>query len=62
LTSVGGKLGSGYRFDNGSQSGAGISINSNLLDILGSKNSIAVWVKPYGNHVHYNGTILSSGN
>lgn len=62
LTSVGGKLGSGYRFDNGSQSGAGISINSNLLDILGSKNSIAVWIKPYGNHVHYNGTILSSGN
>lgn len=62
LTSVSGKLGSGYRFDNGSQSGAGISINSNLLDILGSKNSIAVWVKPYGNHVHYNGTILSSGN
>ncbi len=62
LTTVDGKLGSGYRFDNGSQSGAGISINSNLIDISGPKNSIAVWVKPYGNHVHYNGTILSSGN
>ena len=31
LTSVNGKLGSGCRFDNGFQSGAGISINSNVL-------------------------------
>ena len=57
-----GKIGSAYSFDNGSQSGQGISLNSNLVSELGTQQSIAVWVKPMGNHVHYNGTIISSGD
>jgi len=34
------------------------------VDILNSSNgsSIALWVKPVGNHYHYNGTFISSGN
>ena len=62
LGSVSGKLGSAYKFDDGSGTGNGISLNTNLLGKLGNNFSIACWVNPYGNHVHYNGTIFSSGN
>lgn len=42
----------------------GVRLNTNFLDMFnGSKKcTVAVWVKPAGNHVNYNGTILSSGN
>lgn len=40
----------------------GLSFGSNMISELGRHFSCAVWVKPNGNHVHYNGTIISSGN
>ena len=58
----GGKIGKCIQIGNGSQITAGININSNLVNELGNEFSISVWVKPLGNHVHYNGTIISSGN
>lgn len=58
-----GKIGQCYqRANSNTQLTNGININSNLLDILGTEASIAVWVKPLGTHTHYNGTIVSSGN
>lgn len=48
---------------NGTQITNGVSCNTNLLDELSEqKFSCSVWVKPKGNHVHYNGTFFSSGN
>lgn len=38
------------------------SFNNNLTSIIGEKRSICVWVKPAGNHIHYTGAIVSSGN
>lgn len=61
-TIVTGKIGNAYRFGNGSASSNGIEINSNLVDLMQDQYSVAVWVCPYGNHYHYNGTIFSSGN
>jgi hypothetical protein len=55
----------GKAFSRGStQIPDGVRLNTNFLDMFnGSKKcSVAVWVKPAGNHVNYNGTILSSGN
>ena len=58
----GGKLGKCLSAGNGTQIVNGISYNSNLIEELGNEYSAAVWVKPLGNHVHYNGTIVSSGD
>ena len=44
------------------QTANGLSLGSNMVSELGRHFSCAVWVKPNGNHVHYNGTIISSGN
>jgi len=57
----GGKIGKCLSAGNGTAVTNGISYNTNLTEI-GNKFSISVWVKPLGNHVHYNGTIISSGN
>ena len=57
-----GKIGKCFQAGNGTQVINGLRINSNLTDILAQNYSIAVWVKPLGNHVHYNGTIISSGD
>lgn len=62
ITYEDGKLGKAVRIGTGSQVSNGIFINSNLLDELGDEYSCAVWIKPTGNHVHYEGAILSSGN
>ena len=40
----------------------GLQLNSNLCDLLNGNYSISVWLKPYGKHVHYNGSVMSSGN
>lgn len=59
-----GKLGKAARFGDGTSAAQanGISINSNLVEELGNEYSCAVWVKPMGNHLHYEGAIISSGN
>lgn len=58
-----GKIGKCYqRANTNSQITNGLKIDNNLVDLLGSAASVAVWVKPLGTHTHYNGTILSSGN
>ena len=57
-----GKLGNAARIGTGSQVKNGISIDSNLVEDLGSEYSCSVWIKPTGNHVHYEGAILSSGD
>lgn len=57
-----GKIGKALYAGNGNQVENGVSYNSNLVSILGSEFSAAIWVYPKGNHVHYNGTFLSSGN
>lgn len=57
-----GKLGGCYQFGNGSASSNGLFLNSNLVDVMQEEYSVAVWVKPLGNHYHYNGTIFSSGD
>lgn len=60
---VDGKLGAkALKAGTSSQTSNGVSINSNLTDILADEYSVSVWIKPLGNHVHYNGTILSSGD
>ena len=56
-----GKIGGCYTFGNGSTSSNGVNINNNFTD-LGTTKSISVWVNPKGNHLHYTGTIISSGN
>ena len=57
-----GKLGKCLSAGTGSQVTNGISYNSNLLDILQGDYSCAIWVRPLGSHVHYNGTFISSGD
>jgi hypothetical protein len=59
-----GKLGYCLSGMSGSQTTAGVSVaNCNLVDELTGKNySFACWFKVHGTHVHYNGTIMSSGN
>lgn len=45
------------------QTVAGVSVpNCNLTDELTSNYSFACWFRIHGTHVHYNGTIMSSGN
>lgn len=56
-----GKIGKCYSFGNGSASSIGINIDNNFVDI-GASRSICAWVKPKGNHSHYSGSIVSSGN
>ena len=58
-----GKIGSCYNFGDGTETnkGKGINLDSNLL-YLGPNRSICAWVRPKGNHLHYAGAIVSSGN
>lgn len=58
----GGKLGNCLSAGTSTQTPNGISYNTNLVTELGTKFSCSIWVKPLGNHVHYNGTFISSGN
>lgn len=61
--SASGKTGLSYiRATSSAQTTNGITIQSNLVEDIGSAFSISVWVKPYGTHTHYNGTVFSSGN
>lgn len=63
LSWVTGKLGAtAMRAGNGTQIVNGLQVNTNFTNLLNNDHSISVWVKPYGNHVHYNGSIMSSGN
>ena len=62
ITYVDGKLGKAVQIGNGNQVTNGISINTNLVEELGTQYSCSVWVKPLGNHVHYEGAIISSGD
>ena len=57
-----GKIGKAFISGGTSQVTNGISLNTNFLDVFNDKVSVAAWVKPLGNHIHYNGTILSSGD
>lgn len=59
-----GKLGNCLSGGDGTQITAGVSVAScNLVDELSGKDySFACWFKVHGTHVHYNGTIMSSGN
>lgn len=56
-----GKLGQAYHFGDGNASSTGIWLNDNLTS-LGSTRSICAWIRPKGNHYHYSGAILSSGD
>lgn len=63
LSWVTGKLGAtAMRAGNGTQIVNGLQVNTNFTNLLNNDHSISVWVKPYGNHIHYNGSIMSSGN
>ena len=59
-----GKIGKCFISGGTSQLTNGISLNTNFINMFNNENgcSIAVWIKPVGNHFHYNGTIVSSGN
>lgn len=56
-----GKVGGCYTFGDGSASSKGINIDNNFTT-LGASRSVCAWVNPKGNHLHYSGTIASSGN
>ena len=58
----GGKLGKCLSAGTSAQTANGISYPTNLVSELGTQFSCAIWVKPLGTHVHYNGTFVSSGN
>ena len=59
-----GKIGKCFISGGTSQNTNGISLNSNFLSMFNTTKgcSVAAWIKPVGTHVHYNGTIISSGN
>ncbi len=60
---VDGKLGAkAMKAGNDTQTVNGVRIEDTFVDLLNGNHSVSVWVKPYGNHVHYNGSIFSSGN
>ena len=61
--SASGKTGLSYiRATSSAQTTNGITIQNNMVEDIGSAFFISVWVKPYGTHTHYNGTVFSSGN
>lgn len=57
-----GKIGQAFISGGSTQVTNGVNLNSNLIDLFNEEGSIALWVKPNGTHVHYNGTFISSGN
>lgn len=57
-----GKIGKAFISGGATQVSNGISLNTNFLNEFGTEASVAVWIKPLGNHVHYEGAILSSGD
>ena len=57
-----GKIGKALSAGTSTQTSNGISYGSNLIDELGTQFSCSIWVRPLGDHVHYNGTFISSGN
>ena len=60
---VNGKLGAtAMRAGDGTQIANGIRIEDTFTELLNGPYSVSVWVKPYGQHIHYNGSIFSSGN
>ena len=60
---VNGKLGAkALKAGTEAQTVNGLQLNSNLCELLNGNYSISVWLKPYGTHVHYNGSVMSSGN
>ena len=59
----GGKLGATcLQAGNANQTSNGLRIEGTFADLLNGDHTVSVWVKPLGNHVHYNGSIFSSGN
>ena len=63
LSWVAGKLGAtAIRAGDGTQVINGIKIEDTFTTLLNGNYSVSVWVKPYGQHVHYNGSIFSSGD
>ena len=63
LSWVSGKLGAqAVKVGDGTQVVNGIRIEDNFTELLNGDYSVSVWVKPYGQHIHYNGSIFSSGN
>ena len=63
LSWVSGKLGAqALKAGDGTQIVNGIRIEDNFTELLNEDYSVSVWVKPYGQHIHYNGSIFSSGN
>ena len=58
----GGKFGNCLSAGTGAQVTNGVSYPTNLVNELGTKFSCSIWVKPLGNHIHYSGTFISSGN
>jgi len=63
LSWVAGKLGSqAMKAGDGTQVVNGIRIEDTFTDLLNGNYSVSVWLKPYGTHVHYNGSVFSSGN
>ena len=60
LSWVEGKTGAmAMRAGDGTQIVNGIQINNTFTDILNKEYTVCVWVKPYGSHIHYNGSIFS---
>lgn len=60
---TGGKLSATcFQGGNANQTSNGLRIEDTFTDLLNGNYTVAVWVKPLGNHVHYNGSIFSSGN
>lgn len=57
-----GKIGQCYNFGDGNASSKGIDLNDNFVSLVGTQRSICAWVRPKGNHIHYSGAIISSGN
>lgn len=57
-----GKIGKSLLADNGTGTSRGVNVNTNLEDMDYTNYSLSVWIKPNGNHYHYEGAIISSGN
>lgn len=57
-----GKIGQCYNFGDGNASSKGINLDDNFLSLVGAERSVCAWVRPKGNHYHYSGAIISSGN
>lgn len=60
---TGGPFGKYLQVNTGNtQTTNGLRFSTNLVNELGRNFSVSVWVNPNGQHVHYEGAIISSGN